>query len=321
MKKLKILLVSLFIIVLSATVAYAADFAREQTYDDWKKVEENLPVRNSARFLGDLNGDGEVTSEDARFCLRYSVGLDKLNPKQIKAADINCNNEIDSSDARAVLRKSIKLDNLPMPVYKVETLDNFVVGPFASAGSGLYQWECNIKNNKLNVNTLISYYYCPDNELMGASVYSVYSFVFNKAGEYEISLNLVNQSNHQVIDKYDFKIIAESDIEWEHDWEKKELKELLYEVDDLSKYSEEEMSFFINVLTEKLSETSKDKITEIMLDKKISEDMKTNILMICDAHNITVDFNKLKPILVDKSYTLRFKNFLFRQMNAEKHAD
>ena len=63
--------------------------------------------------LGDVDGDGEVSSGDARLALRASVQLEKYAPgsAQFLAADADKNGEIESSDARTILRVSVKLES------------------------------------------------------------------------------------------------------------------------------------------------------------------------------------------------------------------
>lgn len=58
---------------------------------------------------GDINGDGEVTSSDARLALRASVSLEKLTRAETEAADADNNGEITSADARLILRRSVDL--------------------------------------------------------------------------------------------------------------------------------------------------------------------------------------------------------------------
>ena len=67
-----------------------------------------------ARQAGDVDGDGEVTSGDARFSLRASVGLDILLPgtPAFLAADADGNGLIESADARLILRISVGLEKL-----------------------------------------------------------------------------------------------------------------------------------------------------------------------------------------------------------------
>lgn len=64
---------------------------------------------------GDVDGDGEVTTADARYILRYAVNLgsyDKvINSSNLKAADMDGNNEIETADARLALRTAVGLRN------------------------------------------------------------------------------------------------------------------------------------------------------------------------------------------------------------------
>ena len=64
--------------------------------------------------LGDVDGDGEITSGDARLALRASVGLEHCATGSVPfaAADVNHNGEIGSDDARLILRASVGLETL-----------------------------------------------------------------------------------------------------------------------------------------------------------------------------------------------------------------
>ena len=63
--------------------------------------------------LGDVDGDGEISSGDARLALRASVQLEKYEKGSAAflAADADGNGEIESSDARTILRVSVKLES------------------------------------------------------------------------------------------------------------------------------------------------------------------------------------------------------------------
>lgn len=63
--------------------------------------------------LGDVNGDGKITSADARTILRHSARLEMLEGDALTAADVNFDGKITSADARTVLRVSAKLEELP----------------------------------------------------------------------------------------------------------------------------------------------------------------------------------------------------------------
>lgn len=59
---------------------------------------------------GDVNGDGLITSADARLALRYAVGLEPdFTDVQIRACDFNEDGKISSADARSILRTAVGL--------------------------------------------------------------------------------------------------------------------------------------------------------------------------------------------------------------------
>lgn len=59
---------------------------------------------------GDVNGDGKVTSSDARDALRAAIGLEDLTEEEKKRADVDGDGKVTSSDAREILRKATGLD-------------------------------------------------------------------------------------------------------------------------------------------------------------------------------------------------------------------
>ena len=63
--------------------------------------------------LGDINGDGKITSTDARLALRAAAQIDVLTADQFKAADTDFNGRITATDARAILRAAAQIDTLP----------------------------------------------------------------------------------------------------------------------------------------------------------------------------------------------------------------
>ncbi|MBQ7639103.1 MAG: dockerin type I repeat-containing protein [Clostridia bacterium] len=66
----------------------------------------------AAAPLGDLNGDGSVTAEDARMILRVAVKLEALSATNQPRADLDGDSVITAADARAALRIAVKLDTL-----------------------------------------------------------------------------------------------------------------------------------------------------------------------------------------------------------------
>ncbi|MBR6779610.1 MAG: dockerin type I repeat-containing protein, partial [Clostridia bacterium] len=60
---------------------------------------------------GDINGDGEILSSDARKALRSAVGLENLQGAYSTAADVDATGGIAVADARKILRASVHLDD------------------------------------------------------------------------------------------------------------------------------------------------------------------------------------------------------------------
>ena len=62
---------------------------------------------------GDVNGDGEVTTADARLALRQAVGLEKYaqGSPAFKACDVNGDGRIGTDDARFILRHAVGLED------------------------------------------------------------------------------------------------------------------------------------------------------------------------------------------------------------------
>ncbi len=71
--------------------------------------EESVPIPGTAE-LGDIDGDGKVTSADARLALRASAGLETLDADAVKAADVDNDNAVTAADARFILRFAVGLE-------------------------------------------------------------------------------------------------------------------------------------------------------------------------------------------------------------------
>ena len=76
-----------------------------EIYDGEKLVEKKVVV-----FKGDINGDGQVKTTDARNALRAALGLDTLKDVQSLAADVNNDGSLKATDARSILRGAMGLD-------------------------------------------------------------------------------------------------------------------------------------------------------------------------------------------------------------------
>ncbi|MEE3334649.1 MAG: dockerin type I domain-containing protein, partial [Ruminococcus sp.] len=88
------------------------------TEEQWKKISmgSDKSCLTSAtihyhsqmqKSVGDLDGDGKITSADSLFILRASVKLENFNDTQNKLADVDKDGRITSSDALLVLRHSV----------------------------------------------------------------------------------------------------------------------------------------------------------------------------------------------------------------------
>ncbi len=60
--------------------------------------------------LGDINGDGEVATSDARLVLRKAVNLETFNDAQDTAARVDGGEKVDVAHARKILRASVNLE-------------------------------------------------------------------------------------------------------------------------------------------------------------------------------------------------------------------
>lgn len=76
-----------------------------------------VPAATAAETVskaGDVNFDGEITSDDARFILRAAIALEELNSDTRMLADIDGNEAIEAIDARLCIRAAIGLEMLPI---------------------------------------------------------------------------------------------------------------------------------------------------------------------------------------------------------------
>ncbi|MDR1631047.1 MAG: S8 family serine peptidase [Oscillospiraceae bacterium] len=74
------------------------------------RLNANNAVIRARYIMGDVNGDGVITSSDSRDVLRYSAGLESFTAKQIQLADVDFNGQVTSADSQIILRISAKLE-------------------------------------------------------------------------------------------------------------------------------------------------------------------------------------------------------------------
>ena len=85
------------------------DTDRDDRQDEDKKDEDQIPD-GMQRIPGDVNGDQEVTLEDAALILKAALKIKAL-PEEVQAyADMNSNGRVELVDAQLVLRKALKID-------------------------------------------------------------------------------------------------------------------------------------------------------------------------------------------------------------------
>ena len=65
-----------------------------------------FPSQSDMR-LGDLSGDGNVTTVDALNCIKAAVGITKLDANQTKAADVDGDGKVTTADALLILKYSV----------------------------------------------------------------------------------------------------------------------------------------------------------------------------------------------------------------------
>ena len=78
-----------------------------------KKQYTTVPEETTlaAYRTGDVDGDGKVTSKDARLALRASARLETLYATPFDAADVNGDGRVTAGDARSILRYAAKITN------------------------------------------------------------------------------------------------------------------------------------------------------------------------------------------------------------------
>ena len=68
------------------------------------------PVVSAADVLGDVNGDGYITTDDARVALRFSAGMAKPTSAQKASADADGNGKITLEDVKLILTDALDIE-------------------------------------------------------------------------------------------------------------------------------------------------------------------------------------------------------------------
>ncbi len=141
---------------------------------------------------GDLDADGMITSSDARLCLRAAVGLEGLKTWQYAALAFNGASDCSSSLARDILRAAIGLDVLQSNHKQGNTNQEIVIGPFAHAGGGRYNWVLETQND--NAVKVVEKVCADKNAADGAPVRQYFVCSFEQEGTYELHFSLQDSS-------------------------------------------------------------------------------------------------------------------------------
>lgn len=135
-----------------------------------------------------------------------------------------------------------------------------------------------------------------------------------------ISLTAVATTGKNEISLYsDGSLTADEASVFVKDLQKKSLSNLVDGANDLdfSKTPEDKIGYYYQVIKTKLADAASGDITKMLLNDKNTDDVKANLLMICSAENIPLDYDKLLPILYDENVSNYVKSILIDLMSGE----
>lgn len=127
-------------------------------------------------------------------------------------------------------------------------------------------------------------------------------------------------SNNLTVNLYeDGSLSDEEAIKFVSDLTQKDLKTLLNEADELdySTISEDVVGYYYEAIRIKLTDVPVSEIIKYLLNEKLSVEIKTSVLMLCDMLNISVDYENFISLLKDPDVPKSYRNFLMSQMVAD----
>lgn len=168
---------------------------------------------------GDLDGDGSISTADARLCLQAAVGLQELPDGDwqenaaasiLRAATASTGGKAFTTvTARKILRSAIGLDNLNTATAVIKTDQPYYLKGLTSAGSGAIYWmEPEVSDENLQVS--ISTYSAGEGNPGDPAIYH-YLFSSDVPGEYQVTFKQRNVQISQtaVVDSFTVHIIVE----------------------------------------------------------------------------------------------------------------
>lgn len=168
---------------------------------------------------GDLDGDGSISTADARLCLRAAVDLQQLPDGEwqgnaaasvLRAATANTEDQtFTTATARKILRSAIGLDNLNTAAAVIKTDQPYYLKGLTSAGSGAIYWtEPEVSDENLRVS--VSTYSAGEGNPGDPAIYH-YLFSSDVPGEYQVTFKQRNVQISQtaIVDSFTVNIVVE----------------------------------------------------------------------------------------------------------------
>lgn len=162
---------------------------------------------------GDLNGDGKVTADDARTCLRASAHLDTLGETAAAAADIFGDGTVTAANARKILRVAAQLDIFDCYTVKISESEKVKAENLKSTGSLPYRWTYDI-SGKYGISVEQD---CVEEEITdncgnpitGGPVWNSFLFAPSSAGTYSVHMSYTWHAAEKPLAEFSFTIIVE----------------------------------------------------------------------------------------------------------------
>ena len=148
-RSLLLLLMAISFIFLCLFTASATEEASDSTADITSFDESRM---------GDTDGDGRVTSADARLVLRCSIGLEKTAEEILPYGDFDRDGLLSSEDARITLRVAVSLDSISCILHGHETEEKTVSPTCTEEGYSLaFCKSCSYTEEKTDITAPLSH--------------------------------------------------------------------------------------------------------------------------------------------------------------------